>query len=71
MYDSNGNVLSKRGQIFNIRKEFYRKLYHSVEPNLYAITQCIQNFQIPVKFNDEYKTNCEGLLTETECQTAI
>ena len=71
LYDSNGNVLSKQDQILNRGKEFYSELYHSVEPDLNAITQYIQNLQISDKLNDEDKTNCEGPLTEKECQTAI
>ena len=42
-----------------------------MEPDLNAITQYIQNLQISDKLNDEDKTNCEGPLTEKECQTAI
>ena len=49
LYDSNGNVLSKQDQILNRGKEFYSELYHSVEPDLNAITQYIQNLQIPDK----------------------
>lgn len=68
---SDGTYTTNSGEIMNMQREFYRKLYSSkCERSVDEIENYLVNVKTPF-LSEEEKMSAEGLITSDECQSTL
>ncbi len=69
--DVNGNITEDQGNILEISRNYYEKLYSSTNPDCIAVQDYINNTEISKSLNNEEAEQLEGELTIKECTTSV
>ena len=71
MKNENNDIATKQGEILEIIKTYYKKLYSSNKPNKHMLQKYIFETKLEKTLSEKDKSICDGEITVTECSDAV
>ena len=69
--NENNDIATKQGEILEIIKTYYEKLYPSNKPNKHMLQKYIFETKLEKTLSEKDKSICDGKITVTECSDAV